>query len=312
MTQLRKQMSAGKISAKDAENVMNQLGKKYSDASENLMKTLPGMERVIKARVPALLGAIEKPFMKAENPILGAVSKWVSDKHTEKEFTKVGTAATRGFNTITKAFAQAFNIKSVPRAMDGFMNGLAKTITKVSNSIAAHAKDIKGFFEIFSRISSDSLKVFVATLKALLPVLQVVGDFADKHPKLFGDMIASTILMNGAFKMLTLVLRPVSGLLTGVGKSLTWGKRLLGIGKDAEGATRKLTPLGKALKSLRDVLRGGFKKINFKGLFKRTQRRRGLLGGLKSGKGMFSGIADLAKAGGGGAKGLLKTGAKSA
>ncbi|UIF30451.1 hypothetical protein KB236_12205 (plasmid) [Levilactobacillus brevis] len=312
MSQLRKQMSAGKISAKDAENVMNQLGKKYSDASENLMKTLPGMERVIKARVPALLGDIEKPFMKAENPILGAVSKWVSDKHTEKEFTKVGTAATRGFNTITKAFAQAFNIKSVPRAMDGFMNGLAKTITKVSNSIAAHAKDIKGFFKIFSQISSDSLKVFVATLKALLPVLQVVGDFAAKHPKLFGDMIASTILMNGAFKALTLVLRPVAGLFKGVGKSMTWGKKLLGLGKDAEGATRKLTPLGKALKSLRDVLKGGFKKINFKGMFSGLKDGKGLLGGLKSGKGMFSGIADLAKAGGGGAKGLLKTGAKSA
>ncbi|MUV40580.1 tape measure protein [Levilactobacillus brevis] len=312
MSALRKQMSAGKISAKDAENVMNELGKKYSDASENLMKTLPGMERVIKARVPALLGDIEKPFMKAENPILGAVSKWVSDKRTEKEFTKVGTAATRGFNTITKAFAQAFNIKSVPRAMDGFMNGLAKTITKVSNSIAAHAKDIKGFFKIFSQISSDSLKVFVATLKALLPVLQVVGDFAAKHPKLFGDMIASTILMNGAFKALTLVLRPVAGLFKGVGKSMTWGKKLLGLGKDADGAARKLTPLGKALKGLRDIFKRGFKKINFKGLFSGLKDGKGLLGGLKSGKGMFSGIANLAKDGGGGAKGLLKTGAKSA
>lgn len=312
MSELRKQMSAGKVSAKDAENVMNQLGKKYSDASENLMKTLPGMERVIKARVPALLGDIEKPFMKAENPILGAVSKWVSDKRTEKEFTKVGTAATRGFNTITKAFAKAFNIKSVPKAMDGFMNALAKTITKMSNSIAAHAKGIKGFFQIFSQISSDSLKVFVATLKALLPVLQVIGDFAAKHPKLFGDMIASTILMNGAFKMLTLVLRPVSGLLKGVGKSITWGKKLLGLGKDAEGATRKLTPLGKALKKLQDVLKGGFKKVNFKGLFSGLKDGKGLLGGLKSGKGALSGLKAIAKDSGGGVKGLLKSGAKSA
>jgi SLT domain-containing protein/phage-related protein len=312
MSQLRKQMSAGKISAKDAENVMNQLGKKYSDASENLMKTLPGMERVIKARVPALLGDIEKPFMKAENPILGAVSKWVSDKHTEKEFTKVGTAATRGFNTITKAFAKAFNIKSVPKAMDGFMNGLAKTITKLSNSIAAHAKDIKGFFQIFSQISSDSLKVFVATLKALLPVLQIVGNFAAKHPKLFGDMIASTILMNGAFKALTLVLRPVSGLLKGVSKASGWGKKLLGLGTDAEGAARKLTPLGKALKKIQDVLKGGFKKVNFKNLFTGLKDGKGLLGGLKSGKGALAGIRAIAKDGGGGLKGLAKSGAKSA
>ena len=192
MAELRKQMSAGKISAKDAENVMNSLGKHYSAASENLMKTLPGMERVIKSRVPALLGDIEKPFMKAKNPIVGAVSKWVSDKHTEKEFNKVGRAANRGFNTITKAFAQAFNIKSVPKAMDHFMNGLAKTITKLSNTIAKHATGIRGFFKIFAQVSAANVKVLMATLKALLPVLQVIGNFADKHPKLFGNIIAST------------------------------------------------------------------------------------------------------------------------
>lgn len=50
MAQLRDQMSAGKISAKDAEDVMNELGVKYKSASENMMNTTSGMERVISAR----------------------------------------------------------------------------------------------------------------------------------------------------------------------------------------------------------------------------------------------------------------------
>ncbi|WP_192935912.1 tape measure protein, partial [Oenococcus oeni] len=48
---------AGKISASDIENVFNQLGSgKYDKAADNMLQTMVGMERTIKARVPALIG----------------------------------------------------------------------------------------------------------------------------------------------------------------------------------------------------------------------------------------------------------------
>lgn len=298
MSELRKQMSAGKISAEDAEKVMNNLGDKYKEASENLMKTLPGMERVIKARVPALLGAIEKPFMKAQNPILGAVSKWVSDKKTEKEFTKLGKATSLGMNTIMKAFAKVYGIKNTTHFLDSTLTSLTKTVTKFSKYIADHAGDIKSFFEIFKSVGSANIKVFAATLKALLPAIKVIGDFAEKHPKLFGDMVAGMIMANGAMKVFNLTLSPTIKMLSGLSKVTSWGKKLLGFGTDAELAAGKLNPLKKALSSIGGLFKGSLKE------------GKGLLGGLLSGKGAISGLKSLGKSGG--AKGILKSLGKGA
>lgn len=147
MSELRKQMSAGKISAKDAENVMNGLGQKYKDASENMMKTAAGAERAIKGRFNVLAGKLTEPFTKMQSPIFEAVSKWISDKRTEKEFSKVGESASKGFKTITEALAKALNIKDAPKSMDNFMDGLAKNIESISNVIAKHSKQIVGFFK---------------------------------------------------------------------------------------------------------------------------------------------------------------------
>jgi SLT domain-containing protein/phage-related tail protein/murein DD-endopeptidase MepM/ murein hydrolase activator NlpD len=147
MSDLRKQMSAGKISAKDAEAVMNGLGQKYKAASENMMKTAAGAERSIKARFSALSGDLAKPFTTMQSPIFEAVSKWVSDPKTEDKFTKVGKAASKGFQTITTALSKALDIKNGPKAMNNFMDGLAKSIKSVSNVIAKHAKQIVGFFK---------------------------------------------------------------------------------------------------------------------------------------------------------------------
>lgn len=147
MSELRKQMSAGKISAKDAEAVMNGLGQKYKAASENMMKTAAGAERSIKARFSALSGDLAKPFTTMQSPIFEAVSKWVSDPKTEKKFTEVGKAASKGFQTITTALTKALDIKDGPKTMNKFMDGLARSIKSVSDVIAKHAKQIVGFFK---------------------------------------------------------------------------------------------------------------------------------------------------------------------
>lgn len=206
MTDLRAQMSAGKISAQDATNVIEELGQKYSKASDNLMQTIPGMTRVIKSRIPALIGDIEKPFLTAQNPVLGAISRWSQDKNTDKEFGKLGQAMSKGLSTITTAFAKAFDLSAGPKAMDKMMDKLSDAVTKVSQSIATHAGQIKTFFTTISTTGSAMAKIswvaLTSGLKVLNPLLKSLGDFADKHPKLFGDLAAGFIALNLAGKVL--------------------------------------------------------------------------------------------------------------
>ena len=206
MTDLRAQMSAGKISAQDATNVIEELGKKYSKASDNLMQTIPGMTRVIKSRIPALIGDIEKPFMTAQNPVLGAISRWSQDKNTDKEFGKLGQSMSKGLSTITTAFAKAFDLSAGPKAMDKMMDKLSDAVTKVSQSIASHAGEIKTFFTTISNTGSAMAKIswvaLTSGLKVLNPLLKSLGNFADKHPKIFGDLAAGFIALNLAGKVL--------------------------------------------------------------------------------------------------------------
>lgn len=183
MSELRKQMSAGKISAKDAEAVMNGLGQKYKAASENMMKTAAGAERSIKARFSALSGDLAKPFTTMQSPIFEAVSKWVSDPKTEKKFTEVGKAASKGFQTITTALTKALDIKNGPKAMNNFMDGLAKSIKNISNVIAQHSKQIVGFFKglwssikIIGSIGVGFFKGLISGLGAVVkPLAKMTG-----------------------------------------------------------------------------------------------------------------------------------------
>ncbi|OIL67820.1 tape measure protein [Oenococcus oeni] len=232
----------GKISAQDIENVFNQLGSgKYDKAASNMLATMVGMSRTIKARVPALIGDIEKPLMTAENPIYGAISKWVSDKKVDTEFSKVGNSAEKGISTITKAFAKAFNIKSVPSALNGLMNGLAKGITSLSDNIAKHAGDIKQFFTAVKQGSSTSFKIFLQVLKDLLPVLKVVGSEIAKHPKLVAGFISSFIIANKTAKLF-------NGTIGLLGRTIS-GTMGMFVKKSADGV-RSLTLLGSAVKFL--------------------------------------------------------------
>lgn len=252
MSQLRKDMSAGKISAKDAENVMNSLGKKYAEASENMMKTLPGMERVMSARGAALFGALEKPFMKAKSPIFGAISKWVSDKKTEKEFTKVGTAASKGLNTITQSFAKVFNPKESPHLANDVMNNIAKGVTSVSNTIAHHAKSIVEFFKslyytvkILKDVGVGFAKGLVSGLSAIVtPIGKLAGNSKKIHS--FSDALKSITTHKKG-------LEDIGKLLAGMfaaKKLLGMGTGILGLRKHILKFTSSTRLMGSAIKLL--------------------------------------------------------------
>ncbi len=202
MSTLRDQMSAGKISAKDAETVMNSLGSKYSKASENLMKTIPGMERSIRTQMPALLDAVYKPIANMKSPLMGQFTKWIGDKNTKAEFKDVGNALALQINDITKAFAgKKFNVGN---SLDKMLANLAKGIDKVGANIVAHKKEIKSFFSSMKTASKTSFNVFVQSLKDIEPILKIVGGFAEKHPKVFAGLASSAYVASKGIDALKL------------------------------------------------------------------------------------------------------------
>ncbi|QBX94270.1 NlpC/P60 family protein [Lactiplantibacillus plantarum] len=202
MSTLRDQMSAGKISAKDAEEVMNSLGGKYAKASENLMKTIPGMERSIKTQMPALLDAVYKPIANMKSPLMGQFTKWIGDKNTKAEFKDVGNALALQINDITKAFAgKKFNVGD---SLNKMLFNLAKGIDKVGANIVAHKKEIKSFFSSMKTASKTSFNVFVQSLKDIEPILKIVGGFAEKHPKVFAGLASSAFVASKGISALKL------------------------------------------------------------------------------------------------------------
>ncbi|WP_251576518.1 tape measure protein [Limosilactobacillus agrestimuris] len=187
MSELRKQISAGKISSKDAENVMNELGDKYRDASENLMQTFSGMLRQIRANGQVLLGAMAEPLNKAVNPIMKQISNWVEDKQTTKEFSKLGEAAGVGISSISKAFADAFGDGSISKALDNMINGLTNAVTQFSNWLARNGASI---IKIFASIGSIAKSVGTGFIYALSDFLHLIPGVHSSGMKGIADAFA--------------------------------------------------------------------------------------------------------------------------
>ncbi|MGI1808165.1 tape measure protein [Pediococcus pentosaceus] len=183
MKQLNDMISNGKVSSKVMQQVMDGMQKKYSSATANFGKTFDGMNRTVNARVPALLSAFTTPLLKAKNPLLGTISKWVSDPKTEKSFGKLGGVASRGFGTITNAFSKALNFKGGFNS-DKIFKSISNTITSLANTIAKHAKQIVGFFKglwnsikILGTIGSGFFKGIIGGLEAITkPLAKMVGN----------------------------------------------------------------------------------------------------------------------------------------
>lgn len=240
---LAEMAKASKISSTDIEKVFEKLGNgKYDKAASNMLQTMVGMSRTIKARVPALIGDIEQPIMNAKNPVYGAISKWISDPKTNTEFKKFGDASAKGISTVTAAFGKGMNIKSGPQLLDKVIVGLTKDVTDFSDYIAKHAKNITNFFGGVKDTTVESWKlmsqVFLDLSKVTLPLL----NFMAKHPKVFAPVIAGAIAYNKALKPILaistigkgLFIKPQIDTVTGEKQLTTFGtwaqKQMSGIG----------------------------------------------------------------------------------
>lgn len=247
MAELRDQMSAGKISAQDATEVMNELGDKYKSASENMMGTASGMERVMSARGKALAGSLIQPIMNAQNPIFSVVSKWVSDPKTEQEFGKVGQSISKAFGTITSAFGKEFKGSDFTGGANKFMDNLAKSIEKFGDYVAKHKDDIISFFKSMKSLAGTGFSIMGSTLKVALPLLEQLGKFATAHPTAFKVLAGSIVGFD-------LALKGVLGTMAVFGKTKAVFGALSGLiikpkveGSDAK---RELGILGKAGKGI--------------------------------------------------------------
>lgn len=168
MKQLNDMISNGEVSSKTMQKVMDSMQKKYSSATANFGKTFDGMNRTVNARVPVLLSAFTTPLLKMRNPFLGAISKWVSDKNTEKQFSKLGGVASREFGTITNAITKHTkqivgffkglwsSIKIIGSIGVGFFKGLISGLGAVVKPLAkmpGHSKTVKGLSGALGELS---------------------------------------------------------------------------------------------------------------------------------------------------------------
>lgn len=183
---LRKMVTAGKVSAADVETVFKHLGNvKYGKAADNMLSTMTGMERVIKARVPKLMGEFVAPFNKLGGGLFKSISDYTNSGTADKEFKKMGNAAEKGATTIMNAFGKVFGKNSIKDGMKDITDSVTKGITNFSNFIAKHAKGISNFFSMVKKTGSESFTLLIDVVKDAISILSPFTKIIGENPKLF-------------------------------------------------------------------------------------------------------------------------------
>lgn len=286
---MRQMASAGKISAKDLQEVFEQLGNgKYKEAAENMMNSYFGVFRTIQSRTPQLVGDITKPFMNISNPFLKSVRNWVNDKSTDAEFTKLGNQMARSMNQIISAFGGT-NV-SATKLMDNAIRGLTAGVQKFGDIVSSHHTQIANFFSAFKTGSAAQAKIFASVFMDLSKVMLPVLDTMAKFPKTSAALITSFLLASRAVKTLQAgikgieTIKTVTGVVQGFSQKVKEipAKKTTVINAATEKATGKIktfnTSIGRVQKSFettgRAKVAGGITNIKRFGLAIRQTPRR--------------------------------------
>lgn len=225
---MRQMASAGKISAKDLQEVFEQLGNgKYKEAAENMMNSYFGVFRTIQSRAPQLVGDITKPFMNISNPFLKSVRNWVNDKSTDAEFTKLGNQMARSMNQIISAFGGT-NV-SATKLMDNAIRGLTAGVQKFGDIVSSHHTQIANFFSAFKTGSAAQAKIFASVFMDLSKVMLPVLDTMTKFPKTSAALITSFLLASRAVKTLQAGIKGLETIKTVSGVIGTFGQKIKSI-----------------------------------------------------------------------------------
>ena len=225
---MRQMASAGKISAKDLQEVFEQLGNgKYKEAAENMMNSYFGVFRTIQSRTPQLVGDITKPFMNISNPFLKSVRNWVNDKSTDAEFTKLGNQMARSMNQIISAFGGTND--SATKLMDNAIRGLTAGVQKFGDIVSSHHTQIANFFSAFKTGSAAQAKIFASVFMDLSKVMLPVLDTMTKFPKTSAALITSFLLASRAVKTLQAGIKGLETIKTVSGVIGTFGQKIKSI-----------------------------------------------------------------------------------
>lgn len=269
MKQLNDMISQGKISSETMNTVLENTAKKNKEATKNFGETIPGMTRTITATMPKLIGELEKPFYKMKNPLVGSISKWVTDKDTAKEFNALGKATTKALSNITEAFGGTK--LNGGKVLDGILKGLTKSVKEFGKWTATHKKDIKEFFGNFKDKSADTIKVLGASLQAFSAVTTPIIKLMAKHPKVAGTFLAGFMIASKLGGTITAI--------TGISKAM---KILFGV----IGNFAKTNPVGLIITGIVAVV------VALTSLYKHNKKFRDFVNGLvKSAQDFFKGIA---------------------
>ncbi len=200
---MRQMATAGKITAKDLEDVFEQMGNgngkdSYKKSVDNMMNSYFGVFRTIRARTPQLIGDIEKPFMELSNPMLQATKKWVNDKRTDAEFTKFGDHAARAMSKIMTAFGGSK--MSFTKALDDGLKSATNAVDTLGNVVQRHHTEIANFFKAFKTGSAAQIKLFANVMMDLSRVMLPVLDTMARFPKTSAALITGFIMWSKAIR----------------------------------------------------------------------------------------------------------------
>ena len=252
MSEMSDLMSKGKIKSQDMINVVLEAGKKFKKATGNFTATIPGMKRTINAQMPRLLQSFEKPFVKMQSPIYGAVSKWVSSKKTENEFSKLGKTVSNGMSSVIKAFNPGKSV-NVAKTLDNAINGINKGLQGVFGWISGHAKDLKTIASSIVSIGGQIAKSVWADFAAIIRTIGNMFGITAKNSK--GSSSAIHVIaqaLNGLAKNKAAI-KAISDAIVAIAvvKGLDRvGGSLFTIGEKGYGAYRKLKAFRLGMKGL--------------------------------------------------------------
>lgn len=316
MSQMNDLMSAGKITSKTMEQVLQDTAKQYQGATENFGKTIPGMVRTVKSQMPVLLSAISDPLTKAANPIVGRISDWITSKDTKNAFSKLGKTFSDGLNKTLSSMSKGTGKNAGKNITDTLNRGLEKLnglIKKTFNFLSAHGKDLASIVvdvgKLSGAIGKQVWKDFADIISTIGGAFGLVSDKASKSNDplaKIADVVHNLAKNKTAIKLIAGYLVTMSTI-----KTLSpLAKGLKGIAKGGKAAYKFIKGMPDAFETMQikgllaiDKLKSDFGKLSsvIKDLYSNT------------GKGKFSGALQSIHSAGGFSKltaaGKVATGA---
>lgn len=302
MSQMNDLMSAGKITSKTMEKVLEDTAKQYQGATENFGKTIPGMMRTVKSQMPVLLSAISDPLTKAANPIVARISDWITSKNTKNAFTKLGKTFSDGLNKTLNSMSKGTGKSAGKDITDTLNRGLEKLnglIKDTFNFLSAHGKDIASIVvdvgKLSGAIGKQVWKDFANIISKIGGAFGLVSDKASKSNDplaKIADIVHNLAKNKTAIKLIAgylvimATIKTLSPLATG----------LMGIAKGGKAAYKFIKGMPDAFETMQikgllaiDKLKSGFGKLGsvIKDLYSNT------------GKGKFSGALQSIHSAGG-------------